>query len=391
LLAAAVLLSAAAAADAQPPAATDVQTLDPIRCWWRTSAGAVATGEPFEASLTCAVQDDEAAAVAVDEMRLGALAIQLGAFEVLGGTHPADLRTATHRFFQYHYTLRVIDRDLIGKDATFPDLHVSYRVHSRAGGEASEGRERTYLIPGQSIRVLSLVPGPASDIRDAAGRSFARVEALRFRSRALQIGALGLAALGVIVLVPALLALGRHGRRGAKQETGLPSTSRVLASAARELSEVAGAARGGWTTDLAARAAAAIRLAAACALGRRVSHRPETDARVAPGRLLVQTGLLRRQRAAASSAVTTASLRAAIDRLPLTTPAESRETLERLHRALAAFTAALYRQSFEPEAALDDAVRSAQQTTARLRRAHAWPRRLGRPRVAVQSTESVAQ
>src|SRR5260370_36286 len=30
--------------------------VDPIRCWWRTSAGAVRIGETFDLRLTCAVR-----------------------------------------------------------------------------------------------------------------------------------------------------------------------------------------------------------------------------------------------------------------------------------------------------------------------------------------------
>ena len=45
---------------------------DPIRCWWRTSAGAVRIGEPFTLTLTCAVLDDEAVQVVPDESRLSA-------------------------------------------------------------------------------------------------------------------------------------------------------------------------------------------------------------------------------------------------------------------------------------------------------------------------------
>ena len=382
-------LSLTTAAYAQP-SSNAAGSIDPIRCWWRTSAGAVATGEPFDASLTCAVYDDSSTTVVADESRLGALAIQLGLFEVLGGSHPSDLRTGSHRFFQYHYTLRVIDRDAIGKDATFPDIHVSYRVNTRSGSEASEGRERTYIVPGQSIRVLSLVPGPAVDIRDTPGESFALVEALRFRSRALQLAALGVGALGVIVMIPALLGLARRGARTSVGDGSALNISQVLARVDKELTEIEMAARGGWTSELAARAASAIRMAASCALGRRFSHRLENSDTAAAGRLAVTTGLLRRRTVSAASSVTATDMRAAIDRLPLTTPAERRETLEHLQHALSIFTTALYRPDFEPQAGLDDAVKAARGATTRLRRAHAWPRGRWRSRPAAQPAESVS-
>jgi hypothetical protein len=385
-------LLAPAMAQAQPPAARASDGVDPIRCWWRSSAGAVAIGEPFETSLTCALYDDASTSVIADESRLGAMAIQLGVFEVLGGTHPADLQTDTHRFFQYHYTLRVIDRDVIGKDATFPDIQVSYRVHTRSGADSTEGRDRTYVVPGQSIRVLSLVPGAAADIRDTPGENFAQVESLRFRSRALQLAALGLGAFGAIVLVPALLAITRRGRRPSAAEASRLHPSAVLAQVAKELTAVKADARGGWTVDLASRAAAAIRLAGSSALDRRISQRPEANGSTpAPGRLSVRSGLWRRKRVSTASTVTAVDLGAAIDRLPLTTPSDARETLEHLQRALSTLTATLYRPAFEPDTALDEALEAGLAATARLRRAHAWPRALRKSRLATRPAERLLQ
>jgi hypothetical protein len=124
-------------------AQSSVAPVDPIRCWWRTSAGAVAIGETFGASLTCAVREDDTTRVALDESRLAAAVVQLAPFEVLGGAHPGDLRTPTHRLLQYHYSLRIIDRDAIGRDAKFPDLQLGYTVQTRVGADANEGRERT--------------------------------------------------------------------------------------------------------------------------------------------------------------------------------------------------------------------------------------------------------
>src|SRR5688500_4116287 len=40
--------------------------MDPIRCWWRTSAGAVITGESFSVVLTCAVVETDSVQVVPD-------------------------------------------------------------------------------------------------------------------------------------------------------------------------------------------------------------------------------------------------------------------------------------------------------------------------------------
>src|SRR6059036_279956 len=107
----ALVMAAASAAAAQT-----VQT-DPLQCWWRTSAGAVRVGEPFTLVLTCAVLESDAATVVVDQSRLEPSVVQFAPFEVLGGSHGADLRTDLRRFFQYEYRLRLIAENLFGRDA----------------------------------------------------------------------------------------------------------------------------------------------------------------------------------------------------------------------------------------------------------------------------------
>src|SRR5215475_15433012 len=72
--------------------------VDPLQCWWRTSAGAVRVGEPFSLVLTCAVVENDTAKVIVDQSKLEPSVIQLAPFEVTGGSHGADLRTGDRRF-----------------------------------------------------------------------------------------------------------------------------------------------------------------------------------------------------------------------------------------------------------------------------------------------------
>jgi hypothetical protein len=282
---------------------------DPIRCWWRTTVGAVSVGEPFDATVTCAVREQDSTRSVPDETRLAAAVVQLAPFEVLGGTHPADLRSSTHRFFQYHYTLRIIDRDMIGRDARFPDLQIPYRVHTLTSGEWMAGRDRTYTIPGHAIRVLSLVPSDASDIRDAGDSEFARVETLRFRSRAFEIGAYALTALGLIVAAPAVLALARRRRASDDVEARGVARRAVSAAAEAELTAVERDSRQGWTPDLLARALTALRIAAAAALRRDVASRRVDHQTPTAGRLIATGGFVRKQRFEVSSALTATDLR----------------------------------------------------------------------------------
>src|SRR4249920_461696 len=159
----ALMLAAAAVAGA---AAQTVQT-DPLQCWWRTSAGAVRVGEPFTVVLTCAVLETDAATVIVDQSRLEPSVVQFAPFEVLGGSHGADLRRDDRRFFQYEYRARLIAENQFGKDVALPETKLSYHIESSVGQKTSlQGRDQSYILPPLSLRVLSLVPADATDIRD---------------------------------------------------------------------------------------------------------------------------------------------------------------------------------------------------------------------------------
>ena len=242
---------------------------DPIRCWWRTSAGAVRIGETFTLTLTCAVLDDEAVQVVPDESRLASAVVQLAPFEVVGGGHPTDLRSGARRFLQYHYSLRIISPDAIGNDVFLPAFDIAYRVNSRLpGNTAQQGREMTYVLPPHAVRVVSTVPEEAPDIRDSAALDFARLESLSFRAALLRILGWAFMALGGLMTLLALVALARRSTRKATAGARLMSDGAIASVAAAELADVerqAGAS--GWTEPLVERALAASRVAAAGALG----------------------------------------------------------------------------------------------------------------------------
>ena len=360
-----VMCAAALALTLTRTVAAQPETADPLRCWWRTSAGAVAIGEPFEATLTCAVQEVDSSRTVPDESRLPAAVIQLAPFEVLGGSHPADLRTPTHRFFQYHYTLRIIDSNVIGGDAKFPDLQIAYRVHTPSNGEWTPGRDRAYIMPGQRVRVLSLVPLEAEDIRDSANERFEAAGQLRFRSRALLIAAVALVLLGGVVLVPAIVGLLR--RRPSPEAGGrVLSRRRLVTATQRELAEIRQQSRGGWTPDLAARTLNALRLAAACALNRDVAQHVSVNAASAD-RVAASIGLLRRQEVGLASALTPLDVEKAIASLPLTASHERRQLLDELLQAMRKMTAALYGSRFEAQdAGLDESIEMATHLATRL-------------------------
>src|SRR5438128_444410 len=94
---------------------------EPMRCWWRTSAAAVRVGEVFSVVLTCSVIQTEALTVVPSQAELEPSAMQLTPFEVLGGSHGADLQAADRRFFQYEYRVRLIGDEAFGKDIKLPE------------------------------------------------------------------------------------------------------------------------------------------------------------------------------------------------------------------------------------------------------------------------------
>ena len=349
----------------------------PIRCWWRTSTGAVTIGEPFDVRLTCAVIETDSVQVVPDESRLTVAAVQLKPFEVLAGDHPGDTRSGQRRFFQYRYTVRLLDPESIGNDVSLPNLTFTYQVQSRVSEDATlAGRDFTYVMPGLPVHVLSLVPEDGVDIRDGADVGLERVEALRFRSRLFDIGALALLGAGVLLAVGAVVAaVGRARATGVAERPRAPDR-RLLSAAGAELSRVAREAAAGWTPELVAAGHAALRVIAALAIGRPVSEQPlPRGAAPADGRISVQGLIPARPGVAVSSAATTVDLDRALAALPADAALERRNGLDALRTALASFTTAQYSDSEGvPDAAvLFDGINAGRSEAARLARERFWP------------------
>ncbi|MFN7980693.1 MAG: hypothetical protein U0Q11_02440 [Vicinamibacterales bacterium] len=344
LLAGVFLTGLAGLADAQPAPAPQTGTrnveVDPIRCWWRTSTGAVHIGEQFDVSLTCAVLETEAVSVVVDESRLGNAVVQMSPFEVVGGSHPSDLHAGMRRFFQYEYRLRIINPDVAGTDVRIPDVALHYRVNSKIAGNSSvQGRDLMYYLPPEVMRVESMVPDGATDIRDSTGASFAALDALNFRAGIFNIIGIALTAFGALVVLLLLVRLARGARKRTPSDQRELSMGSLLGVATRELAAV-GQERGsaGWTDALVDRALGATRVAAAGAIGRKISQRTvDTGVDAGEGRLL--TSGPRRGTSRVVSAPTTANDLAR--HLPRMSAADAqRSSVEALRDALATFAAA---------------------------------------------------
>ena len=174
------------------------------------------------------------------------------------------------------YRLRLIAENLFGKDVSLPRPSSATTCRRKVGerSAALQGRDQTYLLPPQSVRVMSLVPADATDIRDTPGETFGDLDQRAFRANLFTIigGVLfalaGLMAL--LALVRARAALPQDRDRGGER---LMTDGAVLRGVGRELAAVRRERDGsGWSPELAGRALAALRIAGT--LSARASGQP---------------------------------------------------------------------------------------------------------------------
>jgi hypothetical protein len=160
-----VLLFPPLLATAQQPPTQNVE-VEPVTCWWRTGVSSVRVGEPFSVVLTCSALETEATKAVIDRGRLASAAVQVPPYEVTGGTQSEDIVTASRRFMQYEYTLRLLGDDVFGADVPIPALPISYRIESKVQQDAAvQGREQTYVLPTLPVHISTLVPASETHIR----------------------------------------------------------------------------------------------------------------------------------------------------------------------------------------------------------------------------------
>jgi hypothetical protein len=375
LIVAGTVIVAAAPLFAQGPAKPAEVAVAPIECWWKTDRSAVRVGERFNLTLTCAVLDTDKVKVVVDESSLAPSALHLVPFEIVGGQRFRDILNSPRRFFQYQYAMRVLGEEFFGKEITLPRLELTYRVQNSLNASSSlAGREAQYSLPPAPMRILSLVPPGANEIRDAPPDTFGDVDSRLFRSNLLLMVAgvaLVLSAL-VAILLLARTAVKRRASAAAKQRVVSPGV--VLRAASGELARVRKASEtDGWNDELAGRAASALRLAGAVALNRRVSQREVArDSTPSEGQVIVGRGL-RRKKMALSSGVTSATAS------QNGTSVGARALWEAISQPLGIFTAARYSRNGKVDGtSLDHALAEGQDVVKRLRR-YQW-QRIGRRR-----------
>jgi hypothetical protein len=345
---------------------------DPIRCWWKADRTSVRVGEKFGLVLTCSVIETGPITVAPVLNQLEPGALSLTPFEVVSGVAHDDVVVSPWRYIQREYAVRLLSDGFFGQDVTIPALTVTYNLQERGSG--SQGRDQQYILPPLPMRILSLVPRSADDIRDASGQTFASIESRRFRASlattAAWVAFAFAVVFGIFALVRATSQL-RVKKKGVVKP--LPASS-VLGASLSELARVKSDAQGGWTSELSRRAAAALRVAGAVALGRPVSQSvvgPDVTER--EGQLSVYRGWPRRRRVLLSAGTTSRTIAMAMSNGHKPS-AQARASLESISDALGVLSTAGYgRQIKEDSSALDTALADGTQAVRRIRATTMWP------------------
>jgi hypothetical protein len=367
-----VLLARVAGADGED---------DGLRCWLRTGTGAIRVGEPFSLVVTCQAADTDGLSVVVDESKLDPTTVQFPPFDVLRGARAADLHAPGVRFFQYEYSLRLINDLWFDRDIPLPDLTLTYRLKTGTGtGEAILGIERTYMLPREFLHVSSLVPDGASDIRDASDTTFRDVEATAFRADTLVSAGAAAATLGGAFVLVGLVRLAGGRRPRAERPVRPFSSSAVLSALGRELRTLQREREAaGWTPALVARGLAAWRIAGTIMLGGAPTQRVAAD--VAPDGAL---NLRRRLWIGETRVVSGHATSTALDRLP----AGSAEDVPAIQQALATFTRASYGSERVPDETLDAALEAGREAVRSAARQHSWLARRARKTLSSLSLRS---
>jgi hypothetical protein len=302
-------------------------------------------------------------------------ALSLTPFEVVSGVSHDDVVVSPWRYIQREYAVRLLSDGFFGQDVTIPAVTDTYNLQERGSG--SQGRDQQYILPPLPMRILSLVPKSADDIRDASGQTFASIESRRFRASLATTTAWVSFAFAFVFGVFALVrATGQLRSKTKGIVKPLPASSLLGASLSTLARVKEDASQAGWNADLSRRAASALRIAGAVALGRPVSQQfvgSEVSAR--DGQLSVYRGWPRRRRVLLSAATTSRSIAAAMSNGHNPSP-QTRANLESISDALVVLNTAGYgRQSKEDSSALDTALADGTQAVRRIRSSTMWPRR----------------
>jgi hypothetical protein len=279
----------------------------PLQCWWRTDRAAVHVGEQLVLTLSCAVTANGTTTVLPDWEQLQPEVIDLAPYEVVAGSRSEDVVIGASRYTQFEYTLRLTGEEFFGQDVPLPSLDVVYSLAvTQSGSNVQQGRERTYVLPPLPMKIISLVPGVASDIEDVPGYSFASIEQRRHRASLAFVIACGLLAAATLCAVMFVTTLLSRARTRRIAEPFRVADWRIVLGCRSGLqSLVADARRNGWTDARVGEALALVRVLGAIAVGRLARQRILGRGQSAEvGEWVLHRWSLRRPRVAIAAAMT---------------------------------------------------------------------------------------
>jgi len=351
------------------PLSAQTSSSAPIKCWWRTDKTAVLVGEQFSLRLTCGVIETHGTTAVPKMEQLEPGAVQLSPFEVVSGTRHDDVLAAPWRYFQYDYTLRLTGQDSFDEDVDIPAFTVTYSLKSDVPG-AGAGRDHMYVLPPLPIRIQSLVPKKANDIRDSAPESFAAATAhLSRATREFTAAGIFFGFSALMVVFAAAQVIRRHRAQGPERPP-VVSNTKLVGACLQEIGRIQSDVKtSGWTPARAASALTVFRIGSAVAMGRHVAQTPmQAAATPREGQIAVRKGLLGRERIAVSAAVTPG----AIERHAV----NGNATIADLGKSMFAFSAVRYGRNGNMETpALNRALENGRATLQRLRlRSWKWKR-----------------
>lgn len=351
---------------------------DPIRCWWKTDRTAIQIGERFGLTLTCSVIATSRVSVVPDVAQLEPGTVQLAPFEVLGGVRHQDVTAGMWRYLQFEYTLRLIEDNFFRLDVDIPSLSIAYNVQMIDGAATNQGRDLKYVLRPLPIRINSLVPKDAADIRDASHETFGEIEARTARALNEKVVAvICFSFAGLLLTLGIVQAFTRVRSR-------LPVVSHdlqrgaLLTGCVRELTRLQSeVGQSGWTAETAVQAVAVLRVAGAIALNKQVAQTLATaDEAAAAGQLVMYKGWWRRKRVLVSAAVATSAIAKHLG-APGSSRIDSstRAALEELRAALNVFNAMCYgREASVDKSFLDQALLHGVAALKLLRAQSLWQR-----------------
>ena len=345
---------------------------EPIRCWWKTDRTAISVGERFAVVLTCATLETGPTTVVPNVSQLEGGAVQLTPFEVVTATRRADVVAPPWRYVQFEYVTRLLNDGFFGQDVSIPALTITYNFTTSDG--ANTGRDQNYILPALPMRVLSLVPRGAADIRDTSAMTFGDIEAARFRATVARVSSWIALAFALVLAALALMRASQRFRTRAPNEVKTVGALAQLGACAATLQDVRQDAASGWSPELVRRALPALRVAGASALGRPVAQaRVDRDAEVREGQIVVKDGWLRRGRTMVSASTTPVDIAASAGKKGL--GGRTRTALTSLGQALETFSTAAYaRGEAQPDRGdMDSALEQGLDAVKQLRVGALWP------------------